>query len=357
MKKNICIFGIIMAMMFGLVACGTEQTVANEVSSSEQESVDETTEAPEEVAKYPLTITDQAGREVVINSKPERLVSCYYITTSAFLALGLEEQIAGLESNPEKRNLYKICSPNLLKKAQVGSPKEFDLEACAALNPDLVVLPMRAKDMVEPLEQLGIPVMVVNPESQADIIEMLKLIGVAADCSKRADELTDYILGKVDSLKEKTADCERPLVYLGGNSDFLSTASKGMYQNDLISLAGGQNVAGEIDDTYWVQSSYEQILDWNPQVIAMASEAKYSMDEVMTDSNLQDCRAIKDNKVYQIPADIEAWDSPVPSGFLGAVYLASVLHPDLVSVAEYENTVEEYYEMFYGFSYAEKKNN
>lgn len=344
---------ILVMMTLGIVACGKELPVANDTDSRHQGTIDVSNNEFEE-SNYPLTLTDQAGRKVVLEHKPESIVSSYYITTSAFLALGLNEQIVGIESNPEKRNLYKLCAPNLFDIVQVGSPKEFDLEVCASLEPDLVVLPMRAKDMVEPLEQLGIPVIVVNPESQSEIIEMLHLIGIAMDCTERSDMLCDYIMEKNDFLKDKMADCKRPLVYLGGNSSFLSTAPKNMYQNDLISLAGGQNVAGDIDDTYWVESSYEQILAWNPEVIVLASEAKYSLDEVLSDSYLQGCSAIQEEKVYSIPSDIEAWDSPVPSSFLGSLYLASVLHPDLVSKEEYENVVEEYYEIFYGFSYAEK---
>ena len=36
---------------------------------------------------YPVTLTDHAGREVTIEDAPERLVSGYYISTSAVIAL------------------------------------------------------------------------------------------------------------------------------------------------------------------------------------------------------------------------------------------------------------------------------
>lgn len=361
MKKKIFIVSIVMAFSFLFTACGSEQlqdvqtSGVNEELSVSDEALDEAMVNIEDDEKnvYPLSIIDQSGREVVIEKKPESLVSSYYITTSALLALGLEDSIKGIESNPEKRPLYQLCNANLFDVANVGSPKEFDLEVCASIEPDLVILPMRAKDMIEPLEQLGITVMIVNPESQDDIINMISLIAKATDCTDRANDLITYIEDKTQYLKEKTADCEKITVYLGGNSSFLSTASKGMYQNDLISLAGGLNVAGTIDDTYWVESSYEQILDWNPEAVVFASDASYTVDEIGIDTYLKDCRAIADKKVYQIPSNIEAWDSPVPSSFLGAVYLASVLHPDLISEKEYEDMVKEYYELFYGFSIEE----
>lgn len=341
MKKRVLLW-MTVALLFVCTSCGTNLNGQNKTDSS-QENV---------MGMYPMKLIDQAGREVVLEKKPERLVSVYYITTSALLALNLKDAIVGVESNPEKRNIYNLCAPELFEVTQVGSPKELDYEVCAKVNPDLVILPMRAKDMVEPLENLGITVMVVNPESQEAVLEMLMLIGKATDCEDRAKEVTDYIQSKIDFLKEKMENVDAPSVYLGGNSSFFSTASKGMYQNNMITLAGGKNVAGEIDDTYWVEVSYEQILDWNPTYIIAASAASYTLDEVKNDTNLAYCQAVANENVFKIPSDFEDWDSPVPSSFLGAVYLASVLHPDIVSSEQYEEIVKEYYEKFYGFSYA-----
>ena len=346
MKKRFLLFIFILILLL-CTACGVEKgdQDKNEGTQNSEETI---------VDLYPMTIVDQAGREVVIESQPKSLVSSYYITTSALLALDLKAEIKGVESNPEKRSLYKLCAPELFEVTQVGSPKEFDLEACASVKPDLVILPLRAKDMVKPLEDLGITVMVVNPESQDEIFKMLQLIGQATGREKRAEELVSYIQNKIDFVKDKMLEVDTPLVYLGGNSSFFSTASKGMYQNDLISLAGGKNVASQIDDTYWVEVSYEQILDWNPEYIIMASEASYSMEEIQGDENLAYCQAIENNKVYKIPSDIEDWDSPVPSSFLGVAYLANVLHPDLISSEQYQDMVKEYYETFYGFTCLEK---
>lgn len=346
MKKNLLVLIAILSLLL-TTACGANNIGKNIEATTQNDIV-------EEAVTYPMTIVDQAGREVILESKPESLVSSYYITTSALLALDLKDEIKGVESNPEKRNIYNLCAPELFEVTQVGSPKEFDLEACASINPDLVILPMRAKDMVEPLEKLDITVMVVNPEGQDELLEMLQLIGKATDRAQRANELVNYIQSKIDFLNEKMDGVDTPLVYLGGNSSFFSTASKGMYQNDMISFAGGKNVAGDIDDTYWVEVSYEQILQWNPEYIIMASSASYSMEDIQGDENLAYCKAVSDNNIYKIPSDIEDWDSPVPGSFLGAVYVSSVLHPDLVTNEQYEDMVEEFYETFYGFSCSEK---
>ena len=43
----------------------------------------------------------------------------------------------------------------------------------------------------------------------------------------------------------------------------------------------------------------------------------------------------------------------MPSGILGAVWLSSVLHPDLCSEADSTAVMNEFYETFYGFTYRE----
>ena len=54
-----------------------------------------------------------------------------------------------------------------------------------------------------------------------------------------------------------------------------------------------------------------------------------------------------------IPGDAEALDSPVPGSFLGAYWLAHILHPDVLSEEDCIRVMDEYYETFYDFQYSE----
>ena len=310
-------------------------------------------EATDAATEYPVTLTDQAGREVTIESQPETLVSGYYISTSLLIALGLEDNLVGIEAKADTRPIYALSAPQLLELPSVGTAKEFDLEGCAVLAPDLVILPLKLQDAAESLAELGITALVVNPEDQALLEEAITLIGKATNTGVRASELLDFTYTQEARLTETLADAERPSVYLAGNSDFLSTAGDAMYQSDMIRMAGGVNAAAELTDTYWAQVSYEQVLAWDPDYIILASDASYTVDDVLADPNLAGCAALENGNVYQIPGDAEAWDSPVPSGILGAVWLSSVLHPDLCSEADSIAVMNEFYETFYGFTYRE----
>ena len=152
----------------------------------------------------------------------------------------------------------------------------------------------------------------------------------------------------------KSVGAETPSVYLAGNSSMLSTAGNAMYQSDMIRLAGGINVAADIKDAYWAQIDYEQLLTWNPDYIILASSAQYTVEDVLEDPNLAGCTAVVNGNVYQIPCDAESWDSPVPSSILGALWLAGILHPALLTGADCAAIMDEYYETFYQFTYSKK---
>ena len=305
------------------------------------------------VQAEPVVLTDMAGREVSIEAVPERIVSGYYISTSTLIALGLSDKLVGIEAKADKRPIYKLSAPELIALPNVGTAKEFNLEGCLALEPDLVILPLKLKSAAQTLEELGIPVLLVNPESQEQLMEMIALLGDATGTADRAGELADYIQTQQAALAELLADADAPTVYLGGNSALLSTAGQAMYQSDMIVRAGGVNVADEIQDTYWVDISYEQLLAWDPEYIILASDAAYTAQDVLADENLKDCTAVKNGNVYHLPADVESWDSPVPSGFLGSCWMASVLHGDLVTESDCTAWINEFYGTFYGFTLQE----
>ena len=350
LKRRIPAVLLILAMLL-TAGCakggdGTKGTTgADNAANRKQEEVQQ----PAKVT-YPVTLTDQTGREVVIEKQPETIVSGYYISTSLLLALGQKDKLTGVEKKAESRPIYGLCASEILSLPDVGTAKEFDLEQCAALHPDLVVLPAKLKNVIPSLEELGLTVLIVTPENQKLLEESVTLLGTAVNAMDRAQEMLTFVDTKMTELKKAIKDVSQPKVYITSNSAFLATAGKNMYQHDMIVNAGGKNVAEELDDDYWEQISYEQLLAWNPQYIILAADADITVESVLADPQLAECEAVKNKNVYQIPNGIESWDSPVPGCVLGNLWLASVLHPEQYPQEEYEQAVTEFYETFYGFT-------
>ncbi len=346
MKKRLPSLMLALAMTFTLVACAS--STPNQPNGDQSGGVSVSPSIPGQgQAAFPVTLTDAAGRAVTIQAKPERLISGYYITTSMLIALGQQDKLVGIEAKADTRPIYSLAAAGLLELPNVGTAKAFDLEGCAALQPDLIILPLKLKDNVPALEELGLTVLLVNPESLEQLNSTISLLGNVTDAKERAQALLDYNQKTLDFLTKTLNGVQCPTVYLAGNSSYLSTAGAKMYQNTLLELGGGQNVASGLEDTYWADISYEQLLSWNPEVIIIASGASYTKDEILQDPQLSQLAAVQNGRVYAMPSGLESWDSPVPSVLVGSRWIAAVLHEDLYRFETFQADAEQFYRDFY----------
>lgn len=341
------------AMALSVAGCGqtaaSSQAASSEAASSEAAPTAAPT-ASAETAAEGVSFTDQAGRTVTLDAPADTVVSCYYITTYAVIALGKTDAIVGLENKADTRALYALAAPELPQLTQVGTLKSLDVEAVASLAPDLVIMPKKLMDNAQTLEDLGIPVMVVDPETQEGLETMLTLMGQALGAEDRAAQLVSYYHDQQDRMAQLTEGLDKPSVCVLSNSSYLSVAPAGMYQNDLIELAGGTNAAADIQDDYWAEVSYETLLAMAPDVLVIPSAASYTAQDVLGDAQLAALPAVQNGAVYTMPQGLDEWDSPTPSSVLGIQWLTSVLHPDAYSFEEFTADAQNFYQTFYGFT-------
>ena len=93
MKKRLTALLMVMLMLFSVAACGNGAESAETVTNTD--------------GTYPITITDHAGREVVIEEEPETIISGYYITTSMLIGLGQADKLVGVKIHL-KKDLYMV---------------------------------------------------------------------------------------------------------------------------------------------------------------------------------------------------------------------------------------------------------
>lgn len=119
MKKRWLI--AVMAVLL-LVGCGQEETKKVESTETEQSA--------SENIEFPMTLTDAVGEEVTLEAAPEKIISMIPSNTEILFALGLNEEIIGVndfESYPEEA----------LEKEKIGG-MEFNVEKILSLDPDIV---------------------------------------------------------------------------------------------------------------------------------------------------------------------------------------------------------------------------
>jgi len=296
----------------------------------------------------PFTVTDQAGREVTFEEPADKLVSCYYISTASLIALGLEESFIGIEMKADTRVLYALAAPEIISLPAVGSGKGVNVEEIAELSPDVVILPRKLKDDAEVLTELGLNVIIVNPESEEQFRECITLLGTVAGVSDKAAELIAAYDAITADVVAKVEGLEAPFVYMAAGSDFYTTYPAGIYQHDLIGIAGGLNVAGELEGDGKVTVDAEQLMVWDPEYIFIVADADYTVADVMADPALSELSAVKSGNVYAFPSAIEAWDYPTPSSVLGQLYMASILHSEAVSADDFMTAASAFYSDIFG---------
>lgn len=346
MKKLITIL-LIISLILGCSSCKSIPDKKNPVPNIGSENIAET--ETNSKPSFPVTIIDSAGRTVTIEKEPQRIISGYYIASSMLLSLGQKDKLVGIEAKADSRNIYKLSAPQIINLPSVGTAKSFDIELSVSLKPDLVVLPMKLVDSAETLEKIGISAIVVNPETESDMFQVLEMIGKACGTERYVDILEFYnnlkndILSSVETVNPKT-------VYMAGNSSYLKTAGKNMFQNTFLKNSGALNVAESIEDNYWSEISYEQLLSFDPDTVILASDREYEKSSFVSDEVLSKMRCIKSDDVFCLPNSLEAWDSPVPGSILGSAYIASCLYPDLYSFENYRIAVQDFYGTFYGLT-------
>ncbi|MGL4738726.1 MAG: ABC transporter substrate-binding protein [Cellulosilyticaceae bacterium] len=294
------------------------------------------------------TVVDQLGREVTIEGPVERIVSSYYITSSLLIALEAEDKVVGIEMKADTREIYKRAAPEFLELEAIGSGKALNVESILALNPDLVIIPYRLESFIPQLEALGIPTIAVEPETMEGFMTCVSLVGEAIGHEKEAKALLTYYeeqMNRVTKLTEQVE--EKPSVYLSGSGTALTTVTGKMYQNDMIAIAGGENVSAELEDGYWAQISPEQLLAWNPEKWFAVSYADYTLDDILNDSKFSTIQAVQNGEVVTFPSKLEPWDYPTPSSVLGVLWLTQELHPDLYSEEEYSEDATAFYKQFF----------
>ena len=300
-------------------------------------------------AQAEITLNDQAGNTVVLEAPAEKIVSCYYIFTTGLLGLNCKDRLVGVEAKADTRGLYRLAAPELLDLPAVGSGKGVNLEAVLELDPDLVLLPLKLAEDAERLTEMGVPTLILVPESEQALAECITILGAATGCETRAEEILSLCEQITAEVAEKVNGAERPRVYMASESSVLTTYPAGLYQHDLIEQAGGVNVAAEVEGASKVNIDPEQLINWDPEYLFIVAGASYTVDDVLNDPQLASVTAVKNGNVFAMPDNIESWDYPTVSSVLGKLYLASVLHPDLVPAEELTAQAAAFYGTVFGF--------
>jgi len=196
------------------------------------------------------TFTDKLGRAITVNVPVKR--AFIVISYELIPAMNLWNQVAGVSRLAEDNNdLYKaiIRENPSLRKPTVGAGSDVNVEAVLKLNPDIVITWTYNPDTIRFLEQKGIKVIGIYPESLHELYEVIRMHGKLFGKEKKAEEVITEMEKIFNLIKKRISkipsDKRKKAIHLGGKPTTVS-CEVGV-ANDVINIAGGINPAGSIN--------------------------------------------------------------------------------------------------------------
>ena len=315
-------------MSAGVLACGQAATPPPPTQAPAKQAeptkaavpaAQSTTAPAAATSAFPITIKDDAGREVTIARAPQKIISISASNTEILYALGLENRIVGLDQ-------YSNYPPSTKNKPSVGGYSKPDLEKIVAAEPDLIFgTGIHVKATLPELEKRKIPTVIFDPKDVKGVLERARLTGKITGQNKEAEALVSAMQARIDSVQSKVKGAT-PVRAFYEVSPELHTAGPTSFVHDVIVLAGGINIAAKADKE-WPQMNQEALFLEDPEVILIADHtADVTPAIVAARPGWKQISAVKNNRLVEIEPDII--NRPGPRVVDGLELVARALHPD-----------------------------
>lgn len=310
-RRTILGIGLLLAAMLALAGCSAG-------GRTQAARPDAAAEAP--AAAFPVTVTDDAGREVTIDAEPQRIVSLAPANTEIVYALGLLDRLVGVTTYDD----YPAEVADIDKMGDFVTP---NLEAITAAQPDLILATTGVQaDVIEQLEGTGAAVLAVDPQTLDALYVSIETVGKATGTGDVAEDLTEAMRYRLASIA-KSVSAEDPVAcFVEIAQDPLFTAGKGTLLYDLIAAAGGTNV---VTAEGYVGYSLEQLVTDDPTVYLATLGSMSDPADLAGRPGYDKLSAVVNGRVAVLTDNLVS--RPGPRIVEGVLEIARALHPTLAA--------------------------
>lgn len=224
-----------------------------------------------------------------------RIVSLAPSVTEILFALGVGDRVVGVSS-------YCDYPPAAARIERIGTFLSPNIELILSKRPDLVIgVPSPGnRKPVEMLEEMGLRVVIVEPERVSAILAAIRSIAAAVGVAKAGENLVVSIEREMASVTSRLAGVARPKVLMIVGRRPLVAVGRGTYQDELIELAQGTNVAAQTGER-WPNLGMEFVLEQAPDVIIDAAMGNEDVDRETGAAfwrSFPSLPAVRDDRLY-----------------------------------------------------------
>jgi iron complex transport system substrate-binding protein len=301
--RKITVISIVLLMVIALYGCGKKAS-----------------------SRDMVLFTDAMGRQVKIPKSVKRIVSMAPNVTEMLFAIDLDDEIVGVTD-------YCNYPESARSKTKIGGYYNPNIEVILSLSPDLIVATPDgySKERIEKLDQSGIPIFIVNPLKIDDVLESMILLGRITGKEETTSQVVQDMRSRITALKNEVSQIpmqKRVKVFYEIGEDPLVTVGPNNFVNDLITTAGGINVAADAPSS-WPVYSVEAVIMKNPDVILTAPSTMSSSDknsQAIKWNKYGTVSAVVNDKIYAVDPDIML--RPGPRVVDGLEKLCSLFYQD-----------------------------
>lgn len=267
------------------------------------------------------------------DAAPKRIVSLAPSYDEILIELGLQDWIVGVTTSSDYLEEVKHAE-------RVGLWSKPSIEKIVALQPDLVLATGFAgqQSAAEKLSALNLRVVVLD-ETQGieEICVKTRLVGDILGMPARTEALLKRMRATITTTKRLAAALpSRPRVYMETGSDPLFSCGKGSFIHEMIEIAGGKNIAGDIAQPF-PRISAEFVINSDPEVIILPYMGRnFGKEALKQRKGWENIAAIKTGRVYD---DIGSQVITIPSPRLilyGLPALLKRIHPESIQADNQE---------------------
>ncbi|MFE6736665.1 ABC transporter substrate-binding protein [Microbacterium sp. NPDC057650] len=282
-----------------------------------------------------ITVTDDQNRTVTLDGPAKKAVVLNSYGNEFVRAIGAGDTVVGVDSvSLERLPFLPVDESDVIAQGL----NELNYEAIADLDPDVVILPRNApwEEAATQLKAFDIPVVVATAWDYEVFDDTIDLLGEVFGKEKGADKVKAFHSEITGVLDEHLSGVDTKPVYLETVDPYL-TVLPGSGFHALIEAAKGENIfsdaaGGDAQEELTVEPA--EVVVRNPALILHEYEpaatpvdpAKFAATrkEISSRPGWTGVDAVADDQVYVA----SGYATSALAKSIGALYLASWLHPE-----------------------------
>jgi iron complex transport system substrate-binding protein len=268
-----------------------------------------------------IEVKDETGRTVVIPQPIRRIVSLAPSVTETLFALGAGDRLVGDTD-------FCDYPPEAKQKAHIGGPVNPNIEAVAALHPDLVVAAreINRMDSVRSLERLGIAVYATDPQTVEQVLASTGRLGDLLGAGEAAHSLVANLRVRLGEVDRRLAGLPAKNVLMVVWLDPLMSVGRNTFMDDALRRAGARSVIDAPQS--WPSIDLEQVVRLQPEYLIIsndnARQVQRELAELQARPGWRRLDAVRHRRIIVVS---DALSHPSPRLVDGIEQLARSLYP------------------------------